>query len=348
MRYNGGRVGRCAIPLHNGIQEEKVNAMLLNIVFMVLGLAGLYAGGTFLVNGSSRVALHLRISPLVVGLTIVAVGTSAPELIVSVLAALRGSPGLALGNVIGSNIANIGLILGLTGIVQAVRVQRTLVRREIPILIFVSLFAIVLILDGQVSRVDGLLLLLGFVAFNGLFYFLSRTNGNGSATIPKVEAPPEEMKNARFQSLPWQFVRIVLGSVLLVIGAQLMIEGAQSVARALGVSDLVIGVTMVAFSTSLPELAASLTAVAKDEMDIAVGNVIGSNIVNLLLVLGATSAVASIDVGQTDLSVVEYLVMLGFTLLLLPFARDRALSRIESAMFLGAYVAFVLYSFSTT
>lgn len=320
--------------------EELATSMLLNILYVVLGLAGLYFGGEWLVTGASRIALRFKIPALVIGLTIVAVGTSAPELFVSVRAALGGSQGLSLGNVIGSNIANIGLILGLSGTISVIAVQKTLIRREIPILIFITLATSVLILDGRLNQLDGILLLLGYVAFNYFFYYIAK---NTTSEID-LDLPTEELDKSK-TSVWVDIGYIASGCVLLVIGAELMVQGATSLARAIGVSDLVIGVTMVAFGTSLPELATSLTAVMRHEDEIAIGNVIGSNVANLLLVLGATSSIIHIDVGDTDLSVVEYVVMISFTLILLPFARNEKLSRWESAVLMGAYFAFVIYSF---
>lgn len=313
--------------------------LIVNIALILVGLVGLYFGGDFLVTGSSRVAFKFKVSPLIVGLTIVAMGTSAPELVVSILAAFDGSPGIALGNVIGSNIANIGLILGFTGTISALAVQETIVKREIPMMIAVTLFASLLILDGQLNRIDGLLMLFSFGVFTYLFYVLATYTD----TEVTIEAPDEE--DAETINMPLEIGRIVGGVALLVVGAQAMVNGAQAIALSFGVSELVVGVTIVAFGTSLPELATSLVAATKGENDIAIGNVIGSNIANLLLVLGATSTIATIDVGNTDLSIVEYLVMLAFSFMLLPFARNRVLSRRESALFLGFYIAFIIYSF---
>lgn len=315
--------------------------MGFNILLVLLGLAGLYYGGEWLVTGASKIALRFNVPALIIGLTIVAVGTSAPELFVSVRAVLGGQEGLSLGNVIGSNIANIGLILGLSGTISVVAVKQTLVRREIPILIFITLFASVLTLDRTISRFDGFLLLAGFVLFNIFFYYISKTTDEEL----DIEIPDEEDLNPTQSSVWVDIAYIVSGSVLLIIGAELMVTGAKGLAEAFGVSDLVIGVTIVAFGTSLPELATSLTAIMKKEDDIAIGNVIGSNVANLLLVLGATASIRSIPIDGTDLSIVEYVVMIGFTLLLIPFARNNQLSRVESAIFLGAYIAFIGYSF---
>lgn len=322
--------------------------LLQNLLLVAIGLAGLFFGGEWLVTGASRVAVRLRISPLIIGLTIVAIGTSAPELVVSIIAATQGSEGLALGNVVGSNIANIGLILGLTGVMRAVNVEESLVKREIPIMLIVTIFATVLILDGRLTRLDGIFLLLGFVAFNALFYFLVRNNPEKSAEQSSDTSPDKQKREDPNKiNLPLEAGRIVLGSLVLVIGAQTLVTGATEIARSIGISEVVIGVTMVAFGTSLPELATSFMAALRGENDIAVGNVIGSNIANLLLVLGATSFLATIDVfNETELTIVEYGMMLLFSFLLLPFARNRVLSRRESALFLGLYAAFIVYTFA--
>lgn len=315
--------------------------MLQNIIFVIIGLVGLYYGGDWLVKGASRTARAFKVEPLIIGLTIVAVGTSMPELVVSLQAAGRGAQGLALGNVIGSNIANIGLILGLSGIIGTLVVHKSLIEREIPILMLVTLFATALILDGDLSRLDGVLLLGGYVSFNIWFYYVAKKTGDESvANLDEVDDAPPEAVNLRLE-----LARIIAGIVGLVIGSNFMVEGAVALAQAIGVSDLIIGVTMVAFGTSLPELAASLTAVMKNEDDIAIGNVIGSNVANLLLILGTVIFVKPFPLSDTSMSVLDYLVMLGFTAILIPFVRNRIVSRLESTLLLGAYFAFIIYSF---
>jgi cation:H+ antiporter len=316
--------------------------LLMNLLSIAGGLIGLYFGGDWLVKGASRTALSFALSPLIIGLTVVSIGTSAPELLVSVQAALNGSAGIALGNVIGSNIANIGLILGVTGLIKSIRVQDSLVTREIPLMLVVTVFASLLILDGTLSRLDGVLLLFMFVAMNGLFYYLARQDP--SEVDLTIDEDHDGIPDAQEVKIPVELVRILFGIGALVLGANLLVSGASDIARSVGISELVIGLTMVAFGTSLPELAASVTAALKDEADIAIGNVIGSNIANLLLVLGATAFILPFDVGG-ELSVVEFVAMIGFSFMLLPFARNRELSRRESALFLGAYLAFVTYSF---
>ena len=321
----------------------------VDIIKVLVGLVGLYYGGDWLVEGASRIAKSFGVSALIIGLTIVAMGTSAPELLVSVTSAFQGESDLALGNVIGSNIANIGLILGIVGIITPIFVQKELVRREIPIMIGVTLFATLLIFDGNLNRLDGLILMFGFIAFNTLFYYIARSQHKEHEVEEALHEDDPDYHDDDDEDeydIPREFMRVMIGIALLVVGANLMVDGAVNVATALGVSQLVIGITMVAFGTSLPELATSITAALNGESDIAVGNVIGSNVANLLMVLGATSFVNPINVGDNILSVIEFPIMIGFSLLLYPFARNQVLSRRESAIFLGAYFAFILYSFA--
>jgi len=320
--------------------------MLMNVIFVLIGLVGLFFGGNWLVKGASRIAASFGISTLIIGLTIVAIGTSAPELLVSVSAALRGSSGIAVGNVVGSNIANVGLILGVTGIIAPITVQAVLVRREIPIMIVVSIFAYLLLLDGILNRLDGILLLFGFISFNMLFYFLARQQAKEhdaeeeAAAAAGIELPDDEEE----ANILLEVGRVILGIAFLVVGAELLVRGASEIARSVGISELVIGITMVAFGTSLPELATGVIAAMKNENDIVVGNIIGSNIANLLLILGMTSFILPIDIDP-GLIQFEFLVMIAFSIMILPFAMNRELSRTESAFFLGSYLAFIAYTF---
>lgn len=318
-----------------------------DVLLVIIGLVALYFGGGWLVQGASRIAVAFGISAIIIGLTIVAIGTSAPELLVSLSAANRGDAGIALGNVIGSNIANIGLILGLTGLIAPIAVSQTLVRREIPLMIFITIASCVLIVDGSISRFDGVILFSGFIAFNAFFYFLAqRQYKEHEAEEAAMEAElghdiPDPGDDVR---IPIELGRLIVGVIALAFGAEWLVEGASNIAAALGVPDIVIGVTMVAFGTSLPELAASLTAAFKGESDIAVGGIIGSNIANLLLVLGATAIVLPFEIME-GLTTFEFIVMIAFAILLLPFARNKVLSRLESGIFFVVYVAFILYSF---
>ncbi len=315
--------------------------MLVNIGFVVIGLVGLFFGGNWLVRGASNIAMSFGISTLFIALTFVAIGTSMPEMLVSLQAAIQGNSDLAIGNVVGSNIANIGLILGATGLIAPIAVQGVMIRREIPIMILFTLFTVILTLDGVISRVDGILLLFSFVGFNTMFYFLAKQEQETAARLlADLDEPPEKQKLNRKTEVGY----LIGGVALLVVGSGFMVEGAVNIARSVGVSDLVIAVTMVAFGTSLPELAASLSAAFHKESDLAIGNIVGSNIANLLLILGVTAFVQPINVNTSEVQF-EFIIMIAFSILLIPFARHQVLGRRESALFLGAYLAFVLYTF---
>lgn len=325
--------------------------MLGDVVLIVLGLVALFFGGEWLVQGDSRIAQRLRISSLIIGLTVVAVGTSMPEFMVSVQAALTGLNDISFGNIVGSNIANIGLILGLCGLIFPIRVAVSLVRREIPIMILVSLVAVIMTLDGELGRVDGLILMVGFVLFTGYIYVAARDEQQAVAQVqrPAAEVEAEERALAAIRT-PIELGRIAVGIVLLVIGAQLLVDGATNIARALQIPELVIGLTLVAVGTSLPEMATSIIATFRRENDIAVGNIVGSNIANLLLIMGLTIFIRPIvlttDPIAQPLPVLELVAMVGFAVLLLPFTWNGRLGRRESALFLGAYLAFVIYNFA--
>lgn len=311
---------------------------MLNDIFLILiGLVALFMGGNWLVRGASRLATSFGVSSLIIGLTVVAVGTSMPELLVSVTAGLRGESEIALGNVVGSNIANIGLILGIAGLITPVAVHASLVRREIPIMIFVSIFAYLIVLDAEISRLDGVLLLFGFVAVTALFYFLATRERDNNHTNT---SDASEIQINRFLELGF----IAIGVVVLALGADWLVRGAVSIATALGVSELIIGISIVAVGTSLPEMATSIIAAIKKESDIAVGNVVGSNIANLLLILGATAAINPIPV-DAGLTQFEFIVMIAFAMLMYPFGFNQTLTRRESAIFLGAYAAFIIFAF---
>ncbi|MDE2853634.1 MAG: calcium/sodium antiporter [Chloroflexota bacterium] len=313
--------------------------MLYNVALLLFGLICLFYGGNWLVRGASNLALSFGVSVLIIALTLVAIGTSMPELLVSVQAALVGKSELAIGNVIGSNIANIGLILGATGLITPLSVKATLLRREIPIMIVFTAVAIVLTLDGSLSRIDGALLLLSFVGFNALFYRLAkRERAERERLLADLDEPPRGDLDRRRE-----LMLLLLGILALVLGSRLMVEGAVNLARLLGISELVIAVTLVAFGTSLPELAASLSAAYHRQTDLAIGNVVGSNIANLLLILGITALLRPIAVRSEELKF-EFMVMIAFALLLIPVLRHQGLGRPQSALLLGAYIAFIIYS----
>lgn len=315
--------------------------MSVHIVYIVIGLVGLFWGGEWLVKGAERLAVSFGISPLVVGLTIVAAGTSAPELIVNVSAALQGSTELALGNVVGSNIANIGLILGIAGLIAPIGVAAILVRREIPLMIAISGAAFLMALDHKIGRFDGIALTIGFILFTVTFIYLETRDKPDEALHDFQELKAELTNGHRLRELG----RLLVGTVLLVIGAQAMVKGATAIAEEMGVSQLVIGLTLVAFGTSLPELATSIIASFRKQTDILVGNIIGSNIFNILLVLGTTGFIRNIPVASNSVRF-DMPVMLVYSVVLLPVAFDLKLHRWEAAIFLVGYLAFVFLTFS--
>jgi len=311
--------------------------MFLTVLLFLAGLFLLYYGAESLVSGSSRLAFSYGIRPLVVGMTVVAFATSTPELLVSLLAAIRGSADIAAGNIVGSNIANIGLILGAAALLQPLGVGRATQTREIPIMIGASALFYLMILDGVIGFANGLVLFLLLLAF--LVYCLrtGRAAAEPAGTEPAVAADRRE----RLRDL----VLILLGIVGLMIGAELMVRSAVTIARYFGVSELVIGMSIVALGTSLPELAASLMSAWKGEMDLSIGNVIGSNIFNLLFVLGICPMLRPLAVDPSIL-VFEVPIMLAFSILLIPLiGRSRRLGRPQGGLLLAGYLAFILALF---
>ncbi len=312
--------------------------MIQDSLLLLLGLVCLFFGGNWLVRGASNLALSIGVSIMIIALTFVAIGTSMPELLVSLQAALAGKSDLAIGNVIGSNIANIGLILGATGLIAPLRVQASLLRREMPIMLLFTVLSLLLTVDGQISRADGLLLLVAFIGFNLMFYYLARREqATRDQLLADMDEAPATLNRRK------EFAYLVVGILALLLGSRLMVEGAVNLARLVGISELVIAITLVAFGTSLPELAASLSAAWHKETDLAIGNVVGSNIANLLLILGMTAFIQPIAVEWAEVQF-EFLVMIAFAALLLPFARQKMLGRRGAALLLGAYIAFILYS----
>lgn len=317
---------------------------VMTLVLFILGLVLLVMGADTLVRGASRLALRMGITPLVIGLTVVAFGTSAPEMAVSVQSALSGQAGadIALGNVVGSNIFNVLFILGLSAIITPLLVSQQLIRMDVPIMIGVSLVMYWLALDGVISRLNGLLLFAGIVGYT-IFAIMQ-----GRRESAAVQAEYQQEFGARADtgnSLLLDSFRIVVGLVLLVLGARWLVDGAMTMARWFGVSELVIGLTIVAAGTSLPEVATSVIASIKGERDIAVGNIIGSNIFNILAVLGLAALVApaGINVAPSALQF-DMLVMLAVAIACLPvFFTGYRIARWEGCLFLGYYIAYTVY-----
>ncbi|MBD8525776.1 calcium/sodium antiporter [Pseudomarimonas arenosa] len=301
------------------------------LLWFGLGIVILLLGADSFLKGASGLALRFGISPFVVGLTIVGFGTSAPELAVNLSAVWRDSTELALGNVVGSNIANVGLILGCCALVAPLAVQLRMVRVEGPLMIGAALLLWVLCFDGELGRGDALLLLIGFAA---VMTYVARTAGDESA---EVQAEFGEHAGTQLKP-PRNVVRLIVGLAALVYGASEMVDAALILARLWGWSDLLIGLTVVAVGTSLPELASSLLAVWRGQTDIAVGNVVGSNLFNILLILGATASIEPLPVTGSMLRL-ELPIMCGFMVLAyLVMGRKMRITRAEGGLMLLAFV----------
>jgi cation:H+ antiporter len=317
---------------------------LATAALLVAGLVLLVGGAEAFVRGASRLASMLGISPLVVGLTVVAFGTSAPEVAVSVQSALSGAADLALGNVVGSNIANILLILGISASIAPLVVAQQLVRLDVPVMIGVSILVLLLSLDGAIGRPEALLLLTGAAAYTG--FLLVQSRKETAAVLAEYEQEfgraPEADGNRRWVG---SALLVVGGLALLVLGSRWLVSGAVSIAQGFGVSELVIGLTVVAVGTSLPEVATSVIATLRNERDIAVGNVVGSNIFNLLLVLGVAGMVAPGGIPVASAAIrFDIPVMIAVALACLPvFFMGNRIERWEGLLFLGYYLAYTLY-----
>ncbi|MFN3409350.1 MAG: calcium/sodium antiporter [Limisphaerales bacterium] len=301
-------------------------------LFLAGGLVALYYGAEWLVRGSASLALRLGVTPLLVGLTVVAFGTSAPELVVSSVAVLKGQGGIAIGNVVGSNIFNIGVILGLTALVCPLRVQLQLLKSDAPIMLGVAALFVWFFRDGVIQLLEALTFLALIIGYTLMNARLARRQASAELEKEFAEGVPPPTG-----SLAKDFGLIVAGLVVLVIGSRLFVAGAVDLARWLGWSEAVIGLTIVAAGTSLPELASSLMAAWRRQPDLAVGNVIGSNIYNILAILGFSGVLASPVVG-TGVSQVDSWVMLGITAVLLPIAwTGFELRRWEGGLLLALY-----------
>ncbi|QQS39677.1 MAG: calcium/sodium antiporter [Acidobacteriota bacterium] len=309
--------------------------MLFSLLLVLAGLVVLTAGAEGLVRSGSSLALRFGVTPLVVGLTIVALGTSSPELVVSAQAAFMGSSGLALGNVVGSNISNTALILGTAAMIYPLKARAVVIRREMPVMIAVSAVLWLMIIDGVLSRIDGIILAVSVVIYTFFIYYSARKG--------KVKELEEQFSEAvdKPSKHPAGDVAMLIGGVLfLVAGATLLVTGAVDAAKTLGIPEVVIGLTVVAVGTSLPELATSTVAAYRKEADMALGNAIGSNISNILLVLGLTAIINPISAA--DIRLVDMAVMLGTAVFLWALLGLRfVLDRLEAFILLVVYALYI-------
>ncbi|HEX7358685.1 MAG TPA: calcium/sodium antiporter [Ignavibacteriaceae bacterium] len=306
------------------------------VLFIVGGLVMLFVGAEGLIRGSSNLAIKIGITPLVVGLTVVAFGTSTPELVVSLKAALLGNSSISLGNVVGSNIANIALILGVAALIKPLDVHAKVIMREIPIMIGLSLLLILFLIDGEISFIDGLILFIGLIVYVVVNVLMARKEKNSEVDLEFKEGLKSKL------GIPVSIILMIAGLGLLILGANLFVQGAVAIARLFNVSDAIIGLTIVAIGTSLPELITSIVAAYKNEADIAIGNVVGSNIFNILGILGITALI--IPISSAGISYIDLGVMFLTALILLPLSKTGLkITRLEGALLLSGYAGFIYF-----
>lgn len=312
----------------------------LTLILFILGFVLLAGGANLLVEGASSLARLLGISPLIIGLTVVAFGTSAPELAVSIQSSFLDKADLAIGNIVGSNILNILLVLGIGALITPISVHERVVRLEVPIMIGVSVLLFALSLDGQLSRWDGLLLFSGILLY--IWFTVKKPNKDEVS-----ESDTEQESAASVPSIILQILFIIVGLGLLVQGSQWLVDGAIVIAKLFGVSELIIGLTIVSIGTSLPEIATVVIGSLKKEEDLVVGNVVGSNIFNILLVLGATSLIAPNGLAVSEAAIgFDMPIMIAVAFACLPiFFTGYKIHRWEGGLFLGFYVAYTTYLF---
>ena len=317
--------------------------MIFYLLAVVLGFALLVWSADRFVDGAASTAKHLGMPSLLIGILIVGFGTSAPEMVVSAIAAYEGNPGLALGNAIGSNIVNIALILGVTAIVSPIMVNSKIVKKEIPLLLLIVLFTGYLLLDNTLTLFEGVILLAGFFALVLWSVFAAfRSRGDSFEDQMDIEL------NEDIMSLKVGIMWLVFGLILLIASSRLLVWGAVGVANSFGVSDLIIGLTIVALGTSLPELAASVMAARKGEHDIAIGNVVGSNMFNLLAVIGIAVIIAPMNSIPLEVLQRDWIIMLLLTIALFVMAygfkgRNGRINRVEGTILILCYVAYNTY-----
>ena len=311
--------------------------MLLPIIFILISLILLYFGSSWLVKGSSSLALKAGISPLVAGLTIVAFGSSSPELFVSVNATISGHGNIAIGNVIGSNLFNICMILGIAALVAPLKIKMELLKIDIIILVLTTVIFMILFADRQINRFEGGILLLGLILYTTLKIILARKEKNEDLHIEFGKSVPD-------QSMKWYYSAslILLGIGVLVAGSQLLINGAVAFARLLGVGETIIGLTLIAAGTSIPLLASTLVAAIKKENDMAIGTIVGSGIFNILGVIGISSIITPLS--AIAISNIDLYVMTGVTILLLQFFRTKYILKRDDGIFMiGMYLIYLYY-----
>ncbi len=322
--------------------------MLLQSILFIAGITGVYFGAEWLVKGSSKLSRDLGIKPIVIGLTVVAFGTSSPELAVSLTASIKGSNDIAIGNIIGSNIANIGLILGIAAIVLPLKVEKVIMKRELPLMIAISAALYFMAIDKKIGLIDGLILFTGIIFFISyqVYNTLNSKGKSGNSTDNAddktcITERTDKQSPAGRKYLLYNILYIVIGLACLLIGSHILVKSAIFIASRLGVSEMLIGLTVVAFGTSVPEMATSVVSVLRKEADICVGNVIGSNIFNILMVIGSVALVRPLNVARETLFF-EFPVMLLFSVALIPMIRGSLrVNRLEGCLLTAGYFVFI-------
>jgi cation:H+ antiporter len=311
--------------------------MELDFVFLIGGGIGVWIGAEGMVRGAVKLAAYLGVPSLIIGLTVVAFGTSAPELVVSSIASARGHSAIALGNVLGSNIINVALVLGLSAVVTPIAVKTEILRRDIPVVVGVTLTVVAMAYLGDyIGRIDAAILLLIFVGHTFFSYKLAQREQLRRTTAPGWEQPKLKTRHLVF---------LIGGTLVLAAGAEGMVRGAAGIAEAFGVSKRIIGVTIVAFGTSVPELAASVVAAKHKESDLALGNIVGSNLYNMTLILGTAAMIAPIP-SRIELPAVDFIFFVVTVLMLIPLMRvGWRLGRVDGAILLGTYVLAMVFLF---
>lgn len=317
--------------------------MIFYLLAIIVGFILLVWSADRFVEGAASTAKHLGMPTLLIGILIVGFGTSAPEMVVSAIAAYEGNPSLALGNALGSNIVNIALILGVTALVAPIAVHSKIVKKELPLLILIVLLTGYFLLDGSLTYLEGIALLIGFFGLIGWSIYAA-IKGKGDVLENELESELQE----HTMSLKYGIVWLIIGLLLLIVSSRILVWGAVGIAHEFGVSDLIIGLTIVALGTSLPELAASVIAAKKGEHDIAIGNVVGSNMFNLLAVIGIATVINPMEFIAPEVLQRDWIIMLILTMALLAMAygfkkRDGKINRVEGAILVLCYIAYNTY-----
>ncbi len=318
-------------------------SVFISLLWLAIGSAALYYGAEWLVGGGSKTAKKLGISPLIIGLTLVAYGTSAPELVVSVDSALAGQGGISIGNVVGSNICNIALILGLCAVITPLTVNRAMLKSDVPVMALTAVaFCLIYWWQDGINRIGGAILFAGFVLYNAKVIIGAKKE---AALNRSVETATEEDGDKAEKPLYLYLLLAALGLVVLVLGSKAFLKGAIEIAKLTGLSETVIGLTIVAVGTSLPELATSVVAAIKGERDIAIGNVVGSNIFNILLIMGVAPLISPLT--GANIQPMDLIALLATTFLLIPFMiTGFRLNRVEGAVLLAMYGAYTAWLIS--